>query len=145
MRRSLKRGKGLKDAVSYNELDMRGSHSPALDLLRFSTVPSVGFSRGMHCGRGSTTLTHTVCWDPPSFHNLPLQGRGVFRLRQTPKATLQACFIFSSPLQICHTDTSQAKCESNLPIEYSQFDPFTHRRKLQMGGKKTFPFSYSYT
>lgn len=39
---------------------MRSSHSPALDLLRFSTVPSVGFSRGMHCGRGSTTLTHTV-------------------------------------------------------------------------------------
>lgn len=88
-------------------IEMRGSHSLALDLLRFSTVPSVGFSRGMHCGRrrGSTALIHTVCRDPPSFHNLPLQSPGVFSLRQSPKATSQACFIFSSPLQLRHTDT----------------------------------------
>lgn len=90
---------------------MHGSHSPALDLLRFSTVPSVGFSKGMHCGRGreSTTysMTHTVCRDPPCFHNLPLQSPGVFSLRQNPKATLQMCFIFSSLLQLCHSDTRQ--------------------------------------
>lgn len=123
---------------------MRGSHSPALDLLRFSTVPSVGFSKGMHCGRGrgSTTLTHAVCWDPPSFHNLPLQSPGVFSLRQNPKATLQACFIFSSPLQLCHTDTSQACVKgthqsNKVSLIRSHIDG-----NYRWG--KIFPFSYLY-
>lgn len=88
----IERHKQLKWASMW--VDLRGSHSPVLDLLRFSTAPSVGFSRGMQWRR-STTVTHTVCRDPPSFHNLPLQSYGVTTDSQSSLTNIQLHFLVS--------------------------------------------------
>lgn len=139
VRRSLKRGKGSRDTVSYNEracestcVAVTARHWISSD---FPLFPQWALAEECTVGEGGGEAAQWLTQPAgihPAFTISHYRALEYLVYNRLPKATQAFSLISSSPLQICHSDANEACLKRNSPVEYCQFDPFTHRRKLQI-------------